>query len=411
MFLGLPPAPAATIYTGILWVIPGGMVAPFLSLYLVKSLGLSEMEFGLYQSWGKLIGPVALFAGGYFSDVWGRKKSLAFFDALTWGGYCLCLALATNKWWGVAAILFLAANMASGPAYQCLLIEGIKPKNRSLAYTVNQIANQTPSLLFFPLLGGLWVSYKGLSAANHQMYWFYFFMVVVGIGLRLKFIPHSGAYEKIPQTWLHAFKDGIRQYWETFQKFFEKKTSVVFLISKCMDEWMVFMWATYAYLYFVNHMGLKEVALSVFYQVTAYAAFFILFFIMPHITGKWMLKVLGWEQLAGMAALAVLLLGDRFGGNIFWICFLASSLMAVSTIFYSSNTAAIWMNIMTEKERAKVVAVSTALISLWVALSGSAGSFLYGQISPVALLWALLGARMINWGLLRWVARSLKPAV
>src|SRR6185295_1318125 len=129
MFLKLPPASAATIYPGILWVIPGSMVGPYLSLYMVRS-GLSQTEVGVYQSLALLIGLMGLFLGGYLSDVWDRKKSLVFFDALTWGGYCLCLALATNKWWCVATIGFLRANQASGPAYQCLLIEGAGAKAR-----------------------------------------------------------------------------------------------------------------------------------------------------------------------------------------------------------------------------------------------------------------------------------------
>jgi MFS transporter, DHA1 family, tetracycline resistance protein len=409
MFQRLPWTPAATIYSGILWVIPLAMAGPYVSLYMV-SLGLSKTEVGLYQSLAKLVGPVAFFMGGYLSDVWGRKKSLVLFDILTWGGYCLCLALAVNKWWAIAAILFMAANAASGPAYQCLLIEGTKPKSRSLAYTVSQIANLIPYLLFFPMLGRYWVLQKGLSAANHQMYWFFAFMVVIGVGLRLKFVPHSGAYEKSPQAWFHVVRDGIGQYWETSRKFFRKKTMVVFLVSKCMDEWIFFMWTTYSSLYFVNHMGLKETALSIQAQGIVYVVFVILFFLMPHVTGKWMLRILGLEQLAGLAALAPLLLWNQVGGNVFWICFLSASLAAVSTVFYSSNNAAVWMNIMTEKERAKVVAVSTALISIGLVVTGSAGSLLYGEISPMALIWAMVGMRIINFLILRRVAGLLTPA-
>src|SRR5271154_1246938 len=66
MFRQLPAAPAATIYGGMLWVIPLAMASPYTSLYMVK-MGLSETEVGVYQSLAQIIGPVALFAGGYLS--------------------------------------------------------------------------------------------------------------------------------------------------------------------------------------------------------------------------------------------------------------------------------------------------------------------------------------------------------
>lgn len=406
MFRNLPRAPAATVYSGVLWVIPLAMVGPYLSLYLV-SLGLTTTEVGLYQSLAMLIKSPALFVGGYLSDVWGRKKSLVLFDTITWGGYCLSLALAVNKWWALAAILFLAANAASGPAYQCLLIEGTEPQRRSLAYTVNQIVNLGPSLLCFPLFGWVWVSQNGLSEANHQMYWLFALMVVIGSGLRLKFIPHSGIYERSPRTWFRAFRDAIRQYWKTFKGFFRKKTASLFLASKCIDEWIFFMWVTYSSLFFVNHMGLKEAALSLLAQGIIYVICAVLFLLMPHVIGKWMLKSLGWEQFVGIAALVPLLLWDRVGGNVFWICFLSASLAATSTVFYNSNTAAVWMNIMTDKERAKVVVVSTAFISIGLTVAGSGGSLLYGEVAPVALIWAMVGMRLINFFLLRRVAGLL----
>jgi MFS family permease len=406
MFLGLPPAPATTIYTGILWVIPLAMAGPYASLYGL-ALGLSTTEIGFYQSLGKSIQPIAIFVGGYYCDVWGRKKSLIFFDILTWGGYCLALALAVNKWWAVAAILFMAANQASTPAYQCLLIEGTKPKSRSLAYSVNQIGNLAPYLLFFPLLGGFWVTKRGLSEANHEMYWFLTTMVVLGVGLRWKFLSDSGTYEKSADSGWDVLRDLLRQHWDAFRKFFKKRASVVFLISRCMDDWVLFMWTIYSSIYYVYQMGLKDTSLSVFALGTSYIAGFVLLFIMPHMTGRWMLRVLGWDQIAGIAAIGILLLWSKIGGNVFWICFLSSGLVAIASVFYYSVTWAVWMNTMDERERAKVVAVSIAFISLILVLCGSACSFLYGHVSPMALLWTMIIIRAINFFLLRRVACTL----
>lgn len=114
MFGDIAPVQAVTIYVGILWVIPLALVTPFTSIYMVR-LGLSKTEIGVYQSLLQAITPIGYFLGGYLSDVWGRKKTLIVFDILSWGGYCLSLALADSKWWCLAAIFFLATNAGSAP--------------------------------------------------------------------------------------------------------------------------------------------------------------------------------------------------------------------------------------------------------------------------------------------------------
>lgn len=154
-------------------------------------------------------------------------------------------------------------------------------------------------------------------------------------------------------------------------------------------------------------MGLKETSLSVFALGTSYISGFVLLFIMPHMTGRWMLRVLGWDQIVGMAAIGVLLFWGNIGGNVFWICFLSSGLVAIAGVFYYSVTWAVWMNTMDERERAKVIAVSVAFISLVLVLCGSAGSFLYGHVSPLALLWAMIGIKAFNFFLLRRIACTL----
>ncbi len=405
MFRNLPAAPAATIYGGVLWVVPLAMAGPYLSLYMV-SLGLTETEVGVYQSLAKLIGPLGWFVGGYFSDVWGRKKALVFFDIVTWGGYCLCLALATDKWWCIGAILFMAANAASGPAYQCLLIEGTSPRTRSLAYTVGQIANLLPYLLFAPLLGYFWVSQRGFKAANHEMYWFFLVMVLVGVWIRWKFVPASRVYEKTPGTWFRVFEESLRQYWRAFRHFFKKPVATPFLVSKFLDEWFVAMWGYYYSLYFVHRLGLRDASLSVLAQGSAYSAFFILFVVMPHITGKRVVRFLGLDQWIGLAALG-LLLGWGKAMSPFTLGLLVVGLVAISGVFYNSVSAAIWMNVMTEKERAKVVAVSMGFVTIGIAFSGSLGSFLYNETHPEVLFWVMAGMKLLNFFLLRHIARLL----
>ena len=78
---------------------------------------------------------------------------------------------------------------------------------------------------------------------------------------------------------------------------------------------------------------------------------------------------------------------------------------------YNSVTAAVWMNIIEEKERAKVVAATYAIFKLGIAASGFLGAFLYGHVSPVALLGLLGALRILNFFLLRKVSATLSPVL
>jgi MFS family permease len=403
----LPRSQSVTVYGGILWVIPLAMLSPFRSLYLV-SLGLSKTEVGLYSFMFIPFGLICLWTSGYLTDIWGRKKTLFLFDTLSWGGYCFCMTFAANKWWAVAALFFIALNLGSGPPYQCLLIEGIPAAKRTVVYAVLQITNLAPALLFFPLLGGYWVAQKGLSAASHEMFGLFMVILAIGISLRLIFLPHSGTFERIPPTWKHGFKEGLEQYAKTFKNLLKKPVALTFLGSKVLDEWMSATWVIYSSLYFVQHLGLKDVSLSLLAQFSAYVACLWLFFFTTRLSLRRMVRLLGLDQIFGLAALAVLFI--PIGG--FWsplmICFLSVGLGALGSSFYSSVSAAVWMNIIGEKERAKVVAVSTTIFQGCVWILGSISAFLYGHLSPIALILFMMAARIIDFFLLRKVKMILE---
>ena len=406
MFFTIPRAPAVTIYAGILWVIPLALLSSFEKPFMV-AMGLSETEVGVYQNAAKLSGLFFLFLGGYLSDLWGRKNALIFFDSISWIGYCLCLALARDKWWCIGSIFFIwAVNAGSTSAYQCLLNEDVKSKSRPLVYSLLQLVNLVPSLLF-PYLGGLWVARKGMTGACHEMYWLLTFLIMMGIGLRWKFLPQSGVYEKSSRTWLHAFTAGMRQYRDSFRRFFRKPVAAVFLFSKLLDDWTLWMWGTTYYsLYFMNHLKLNGKDFALINQSWAWICFLFLFFIMPHIRRKWVERILGLDQLIGLAGFGILLFLKPDSPHIFDWSLFSATLMALEAYFYGSVSTAVWMDIIGEKERAKVVAFATSLIAVCIAVSGLGGSILFGRF-PLGLVWLIVGMRAVNFFLLRIVAGLL----
>ncbi|HUO58447.1 MAG TPA: MFS transporter [bacterium] len=409
MFLGLPRRQAVAIYAGLLWVIPGAMVMQFEPLYMVR-LGLSETEVGSYRAFMNLVGLVGYFIGGSVADFWGRKRTIVLFDSLSWGGYCLSMGLASNKWSCVAALFFFAMVSASVPAYFGLLSEGISARKRATVFSVLQMVNQMPSALFLPLLGGLWVAKAGLVDSTRQMYWLFGGLVVLGVFSRWKFLPKSVTYEKAPVTLLHAVVDGIRQYRESLAKFFQHPAAGPLLASKFLDEWIINLWGmTYASLYYVNHLGVRDSNISIINQGSTYVSILLLFLLVPNFTHRFMVRILGGDQIFGLISILVLLFFGKGSDNPLLVCLLAAGLGAAGNSLYNSVNVSIWMNIVGEKERAKVVAASLALIRVGLVTTWF-GALVFGKISPSALLWVMAGMRAINFFLLRQVAGFLNPA-
>lgn len=66
------------------------------------------------------------------------------------------------------------------------------------------------------------------------------------------------------------------------------------------------------------------------------------------------------------------------------------------------------MNMISEKERAKVVAISISIFQIGVWILGSLSAFLYGKFSPVALLLLMMTARVMGFFLLRKAKAALE---
>jgi MFS family permease len=405
MFLGLPKRQAVTIYAGLLWVIPIAIANQFESLYLVRQ-GLSETELGVYRALLNLITVIGFFIGGYVADFWGRQRAIVLFDSISWGGYSLSMALASNKWWCVSALFFMGVVSASVPAYLGLLSEGITAGKRTTVFSVLQIVNLAPFALFFPLLGGFWVADLGILKANHQMYWLFAGMVAVGVFLRWRLLPPSKVFTKTPASWLHGVREGIWQYRMALGRFFQKPASKELLFSKFIDEWIISAWGTYASLYYVNQLGIRDSNLSVILLGSTYVGMLVLFVFTPNFTQRFIIRVLGADQVLGLVAFSFLLFLGRSGENPLLICLFSAGLASAGNALYNSINVSVWMNLIQEKERAKVVAASYALIRIGLTTM-TFGAVLYGKVSPEALLWAMIGMRIIGFILLRRVSYLL----
>lgn len=113
---------------------------PFLSVYLQKNFGASPAMTGLIVGLNPAAGLFMGFAGGYLSDIWGRKKILLTSSFLCGMSYLL-FALSTEIW-HFAAISFLLGSAAGALqiTLRALLSDLSAPEVRARAFRLNYFA-------------------------------------------------------------------------------------------------------------------------------------------------------------------------------------------------------------------------------------------------------------------------------
>lgn len=128
------------------------MSIPFLSIYLIKSMGASPSQTGIVVAVSSLIGVFASFYGGYISDVIGRKKVMLI-SIFGWSLVFVGFALADRIW------IFFLMNALNGlcrsmfePTSRALLAD-ITPKESKLLVFNLRYAAINLGAVVGPLLG------------------------------------------------------------------------------------------------------------------------------------------------------------------------------------------------------------------------------------------------------------------
>ncbi|WP_235822105.1 MFS transporter [Gottfriedia luciferensis] len=134
----------------------GSMIFPFMAIYLSKHFGVKHA--GLLLLGNVFIGIIMNFFGGYFSDQFGRKKSIVFAESLRLFAF-LTMMLCNSPWFSSPIITFFMMTLNSicwglaGPANQAMLIDVSKPEERKLMYSIMYWSNNL-SIAIGGMLGG-----------------------------------------------------------------------------------------------------------------------------------------------------------------------------------------------------------------------------------------------------------------
>ena len=156
------------------------MSIPFLSIYLIKSLGASPSETGVVVAVSSLIGVFASFYGGYISDVIGRKRVL-YISIFGWVLVFIGFGMANQVW------LFFIMNALNGlcralfePTSRALLADITPQESKMLVFNLRYAAINL-GVVIGPILGlQVGASESGLAFISRElciwyMVWFLFF--------------------------------------------------------------------------------------------------------------------------------------------------------------------------------------------------------------------------------------------
>jgi MFS transporter, DHA1 family, multidrug resistance protein B len=134
----------------------GGMVFPFMAIYLASHF--SAKMAGIMLMVNVLIGAVVNFFGGFYSDIFGRKKLMASAEVLRFSAFAT-MAFANSPWFELPLLTFFMMTVNSicwglaGPANQAMLIDVSTPEQRKLMYSITYWATNL-SIALGSIAGG-----------------------------------------------------------------------------------------------------------------------------------------------------------------------------------------------------------------------------------------------------------------
>jgi MFS family permease len=166
-FLALKRDTVGVMAMVILILLGERMAERFLPIYLL-ALGGGAITIGLLNGLDNFLSAIYSFAGGYFSDRFGVKRSLLFFNFAAMFGFCIVIFIPSWQAVIVGAVFFLSWSSISLPATMKLITRSLPMEKRTMGVTMLALVRRIPMALG-PLLGGvcigLWGERDGVRAA------------------------------------------------------------------------------------------------------------------------------------------------------------------------------------------------------------------------------------------------------
>ena len=143
---GLRGNARACVYTEPMWGFSMNLCLPYLSVFMI-TLGLSDTQVGIVSSVYMTSQILFSFLSGALTDKFGRRKSVAVFDAIGWSIPCIVWFFAVDFKFFLVAAIFNGAMRVPMTAFNCLIIEDTDKSKITHIYTLIMICGSLSALL------------------------------------------------------------------------------------------------------------------------------------------------------------------------------------------------------------------------------------------------------------------------
>ncbi|MCL2008041.1 MAG: MFS transporter [Treponema sp.] len=364
----------ACVYTEPLWGFSINLVLPFASVYML-ALGLSDYRVGTIATVYMLSQVVWAFFGGPITDKLGRRKGLAIFDFIGWCIPCLIWWRAVNFWFFFVAALINGAVQIAHNSWQCLIAEDTERSEITGVHSLISVGVQLSA--FFAPITALLFSRLTLIPAMHILYVNAFIVMTIKIFLTYHFSRETKVGKiRLMETKGKSIFALTIGYGDVFKLIIKSGGTIFAMIIVTLVGIAFTINNTFWQVIISQKLLVPVQYLPFFPMLRASIIIFILFFIVPRMTG-------GVLKIPLIAAFICLMIGQSIlilipiGSSILY------PLLCISLIFdgFGLGTlnmlsrALIALNV-NPAERARVMAIIYVLIMIITAPFGWIGGML-----------------------------------
>lgn len=176
-----------------MWTFTQQMIQTYEPLYIF-SLGGTGTVLGLILAIQTIFGMFLRILGGYMADIYGRKRIIGVFTAISSFAY-LFYVFAEDWTWIVVGASLASVTSLFGPALEAIRADSIKPEERGRGYMLLNTLPRIPAIIA-PAIGGMLIlnraSEYGIEFGNLKIVYFLLFLGVFLSGIiRLLFLKET----------------------------------------------------------------------------------------------------------------------------------------------------------------------------------------------------------------------------
>ena len=392
------------VLTNICWMLPVTFSTVYLPIFMAEQ-GLSKTQIGTLGSVSFIFQVAGALFGGRVAERLGWKRTLMTFDGVLWPAVFLCFISAH----GYLPFLFAAVLMGGMsivmPAWMSIFIAGVPKAQRPFIFIFNQIPPLVAGMIA-PVYGFLISEWGGgVSEVARWVYSAGCVLVLAGWWMRVRWLADPSQTEREKPGRSGAGLAGILQrHRQSAIGIFRRRGMLVFLVVQVLTWASLSICNTYMNLYLVDPAGkhLDKSMLSILPVFNGGITILTTLLIVPFITtaGLFGFILLG----CGLMSVYVILVLAAAPGSLA-VVVVGSMAWACGWSLYWPSLMAHWSNMMSDRERPHMTALSSAVVMMSISpVPTIAGAFFdLNPRNPLLMLLVILGAAIV---LVAWTAVS-----